>query len=151
MIPSLNILQYPDSRLRKVAKPVKLITSEIKDLVRNMFKIMYEKRGIGLAATQVNIHQRIVVINISQREKKDELTLINPIILSSHGVISLEERCLSVSNRAGCILRSKFIEVKTKSLSGKEFIFHAKGLLSVCIQHEVDHLDGKLFIDYLRK
>ncbi|ARC53233.1 peptide deformylase [Candidatus Riesia pediculischaeffi] len=145
----LNILQHPDLNLRRVAKPVGSITSKTKDVVRNMFDTMYKNGGIGLAATQVNVHRRIVVINVSH-DINDELVLINPVIIGSYGKICMKERCLSITNKSGFVMRSKFVKITTMDIFGKKFTFQAKDLLSICIQHEIDHLNGILFIDYLK-
>ncbi|XZQ55183.1 MAG: peptide deformylase [Arsenophonus sp.] len=145
----LNILYYPDERLRKVAKPVKKINAEIKDIVNNMFETMYKKEGIGLAATQINFHKRIIVIDISESHNK-KLLLINPFILKKYGEIGIEEGCLSIPEQRAFVLRSKWIKIKALDINGNIFQLEADDLLAICIQHEIDHLNGKLFIDYIQ-
>ncbi|WMY94966.1 MAG: peptide deformylase [Arsenophonus sp.] len=144
----LNILYYPDDRLRNIATTVKKIDSKIQNIVHDMFETMYHKKGIGLAATQVNINKRIIVIDISRSFSK-KITLINPVILETSGFIKSEEGCLSIPNQHAFISRYKYIKIKASNIDGKEFELKNDSLLSVCIQHEIDHLNGKLFIDYL--
>jgi peptide deformylase len=145
----LTILEFPDERLRKQAAEVKVVDAAIKSLVKDMFETMYEARGIGLAATQVNIHQRVIVIDISE-DKQGSLCLINPIILSrSSGETETNEGCLSVPGFFEPVVRSETIRVQALNTEGEPFELDAEGLLSVCIQHEMDHLLGKLFVDYL--
>ena len=144
----LNILHFPDERLRTVAKPVENVDDGIRSLVDDMFETMYAAPGIGLAATQVNIHQRIIVIDVS--EGKDQpLCLINPEITERLGVQSYEEGCLSVPGFFENVDRANTITVKALDKNGKEFSLTTDGLLAVCIQHEMDHLQGKLFVDYI--
>lgn len=144
----LNILIYPDDRLRKVANKVETVTPEVKSLVDSMLEKMYQDQGIGLAATQVNIHKRIVVIDTSENQNSP-LFLINPEILDKRGEDGIEEGCLSVPGFHAFVPRAAEITVKALDRDGNEFKFNAEGLLAICIQHELDHLDGKLFIDYL--
>jgi peptide deformylase len=144
----LDILHYPDKRLRTVAQPVDVIDDSIRDLVDDMFETMYAAPGIGLAATQVDVHKRIIVIDLSA-EKDQPLCLINPEILKSEGVEQTEEGCLSVPDIFETVERAECIEVKALDQTGKEFTLKADGLLAVCIQHEIDHLQGNLFVDYL--
>lgn len=144
----LKILQYPDSRLRLIAKPINLITKEIKNLAYNMLDTMYQSDGIGLAATQVNVQLQIVVVNTEHVQKK-HLILINPTIIEKKGNISVQEGCLSIPEYRACIPRSDHIKVKAINLFGKTVEIEANSILSICIQHEIDHLKGKLFIDYL--
>ncbi|QCI19010.1 peptide deformylase [Buchnera aphidicola] len=144
----LTILQYPNPRLRIIAKPINIINKEIKILVSNMLDTMYVKEGIGLAATQVNVQLQVIVVNTNQI-KKEHLILINPEIIEKKGNISIEEGCLSIPEYRAFIPRSDYIKVKAINLSGKEIEIEAKSILSICIQHEIDHLKGKLFIDYL--
>ncbi|AMA65043.1 Peptide deformylase [Candidatus Arsenophonus lipoptenae] len=144
----LNILHHPDERLRKIAEPVKIFDTKIKRIVHDMFETMYEKKGIGLAATQVNIHQRIIVIDISETYS-EKMVFINPIILKIYGVIKIEEGCLSIPNEKAFIPRAKWIKIQASDINGKQFEIETNNILSVCIQHEIDHLNGKLFIDYL--
>lgn len=144
----LNILHYPDERLRKIAEPVKKVDVEIQCIVNDMFETMYEEEGIGLAATQVNIHQRIIVIDVSE-PRTERLVLINPIILETSGETGIEEGCLSVPEQRAFVPRAKWVKIKALDIHGKEFELEADDLLAICIQHEIDHLNGKLFIDYL--
>ncbi|MGP1958583.1 MAG: peptide deformylase [Arsenophonus sp. NC-CH8-MAG3] len=144
----LNILHYPDERLRKIAKPVKKVDAEIKRIVNDMLETMYEEGGIGLAATQVNIHQRIILIDVS-KYRNEKLILINPVILERSGKTGIKEGCLSVPEERAFIPRSKRLKIKALDVNGKEFKLEIDDLLAICIQHEIDHLNGKLFIDYL--
>jgi len=147
-MPLLDILKFPDERLRTKAKPVDAVTDETRQLVDDMFETMYEAPGIGLAATQINVHQRIVVIDIS-REKDEPLCLINPVILAKEGIEHHEEGCLSVPGIYENVERADRIKVEALNREGEKVKFDADELLAVCIQHEIDHLDGKLFVDYL--
>lgn len=144
----LPILRYPDNRLKTVAKPVDVIDDSIRTLVRDMAETMYEAPGIGLAATQVNVHKRIVVIDTSE-EKNDLRAFINPKILSCDGNQEGEEGCLSVPGIYDKVERAERVTVRYLDLEGKEQTLSADGLLAVCIQHELDHLNGKVFVDYL--
>ncbi|QFQ32648.1 peptide deformylase [Buchnera aphidicola (Aphis fabae)] len=144
----LKILQYPDPRLRLIAKPVNIITKEIKNLAFNMLDTMYTNEGIGLAATQVDIQLQIVVIS-KENINKEHLILINPKIIEKKGNNSIQEGCLSIPEYRAFIPRSDYIKVKALNLFGKEIEIEANSVLSICIQHEIDHLQGKLFIDYL--
>lgn len=143
----LNILHYPDVRLRKIAKLVTKVNLEIQNIIKDMFETMYKRSGIGLAATQVNIHKQIIVIDIEENNFS-KLVLINPIILESNGVVKFNEGCLSIPNRYAFIPRFQWIKISALNFYGKKFELEAENLLSVCIQHEIDHLKGKLFIDY---
>lgn len=144
----LDILNYPDPRLHTVAKPVKEINSAIKRLVEDMAETMYAAPGIGLAATQVNQHIQLIVIDTS--ETKDKLlVLINPKITEKSGQQDYEEGCLSVPGVYESVTRAESITVQALDKNGEEFSLKADGLLSVCIQHEMDHLLGKVFVDYL--
>jgi peptide deformylase len=143
-----NILHFPDPRLRQVAEPVAEVDQEIRKLVDDMAETMYDAPGIGLAATQINVHKRVIVIDIS-RERTDLLVLINPEILSGAGQQVMEEGCLSVPGIYEKVSRFEKIEVRALGRDGQAFEFEAEDLLSVCIQHEIDHLDGKVFVDYL--
>jgi len=147
-MPLLDILKFPDERLRTKAKPVDAVTDETRQLVDDMFETMYAAPGIGLAATQINVHQRIVVIDIS-REKDQPLCLINPVILAKEGIEHHEEGCLSVPGIYENVERADRIKVEALNRDGEKVKFDADELLAVCIQHEIDHLDGKLFVDYL--
>lgn len=144
----LEILHFPDPRLRTKAKPVEHITPKIKDLVEDMFDTMYHAPGIGLAATQINVHRQIIVIDVSET-KNQRLCLINPRIVLADGNSCHEEGCLSVPDIHENIIRAALIQVQALDINGKEFNLTAEGLLATCIQHEIDHLNGKLFVDYL--
>ena len=144
----LDILHFPDPRLRNVAAPVEEITNEIKQLVDDMFETMYAAPGIGLAATQVNVHQRIIVVDVSETHN-EPICLINPELVELAGTEQMEEGCLSVPGVFELVERADSIKVSAWDREGKPFSLEADGLLAVCIQHEIDHLDGKLFVDYL--
>lgn len=144
----LNLLHYPDKRLRTIADPVTEIDSKIRALVDDMFETMYMAPGIGLAATQANVHKRVITIDISE-EKNAPLTLINPEITAQEGHIKIDEGCLSVPGIYEIVERAEKIVVKAIDRDGNPYEKTAEGLLAVCIQHEIDHLDGKLFVDYL--
>ncbi|NRF32756.1 peptide deformylase [Vibrio coralliilyticus] len=144
----LQVLTFPDERLRTVAKPVEKVTPEIQKFVDDMIETMYDEEGIGLAATQVDFHQRIVVIDIS--ETRDQpMVLINPEILDKRGEDGIEEGCLSVPGARALVSRAAEVTVKALDRDGKEYTFEADDLLAICVQHELDHLEGKLFVDYL--
>ncbi len=145
---TLKILKYPDPRLRTVAKPVTEVTDETRELIDNMFATMYAAPGIGLAATQVDVHERIVVIDISA-EKDEPLVLINPEIIAKNGTEVSEEGCLSVPSIYEKVERAESISVQALDRNGQSISFDTGGMLAVCIQHEIDHLDGKVFVDYL--
>ena len=144
----LNILKYPDERLYKVAREVKVVNNEIKTLISDMAETMYEAPGIGLAATQVDFHQRIIIIDISE-DKNNLLVMINPILLESKGEEFNQEGCLSVPEVFEKVKRADWIKISAIDINGKKFELEADGLLAVCIQHEMDHLEGKVFVDYL--
>ncbi len=144
----LEVLHYPDDRLRKKALPIEVVDEDACNLARDMLETMYENNGIGLAATQVNISKRLVVIDLSE-DKNEPVYLINPKILSSQGTEESQEGCLSVPEYYDAVTRAETITYRYLDLQGKMNESEATGLLSVCIQHEIDHLDGKLFIDYL--
>ena len=145
----LPILHYPDVRLHTVAKPVHLFDEALKQLVANMALTMYEAPGVGLAATQVNVHQRLLVVDVTE-DKSGFKTLINPIITwASEDRKPWEEGCLSVPGVYEEVQRPDRIRVRALDVDGKPFELEADGLLSVCIQHEIDHLDGKVFVQYL--
>ncbi len=144
----LPVLEFPDKRLRTKAKPVTVFDERIKTLLDDMLETMYEARGVGLAATQVNIHQRVIIIDVSE-EKDEPLCLINPQIIEKTGVEESEEGCLSVPGFFENVTRAEQVKVKAQDKDGLAFEIEADQLLSVCIQHEMDHLDGKLFVDYL--
>jgi len=144
----LNILHFPDDRLRTKAKAVTEVTDKHRTLISNMLETMYDAPGIGLAATQINVHERILVIDISE-EKNDPIALINPEILEKDGDQEFDEGCLSVPGIYETVHRAEKILVKALNKNGEPIEMKAEGLLAVCIQHEIDHLDGKLFVDYL--
>jgi peptide deformylase len=144
----LPILEYTDPSLKKVATPVAAVTADIRKLVRDMADTMYAAPGVGLAATQVDVHKRVIVIDIS--EGKDELRVfINPELLSAEGQAECEEGCLSVPGYYDKVTRAARIRVRAQDEHGETFEHDAEGLLAVCIQHEMDHLQGKVFVEYL--
>jgi peptide deformylase len=144
----LKILEYPDPRLRKVAAPVAAVTPEVKKLVRDMAETMYAAPGIGLAATQVDVHKRIIVMDLS--DTHDELRVfINPELLAAEGETECEEGCLSVPGYYDKVVRAAKIRVRALNDQGDPFELEADGMLAVCIQHEMDHLLGKVFVDRL--
>lgn len=145
---TLPILHFPDPRLRTKAAPVEKVDDEIRTLISNMLETMYSAPGIGLAATQVDVHKRVIVIDISE-EKNSPLFLINPEIISRSGEERMEEGCLSVPGVYEEVIRSNSIRVRSLNQQGEPFEIEADELLAVCIQHEMDHLEGKLFVDYL--
>ena len=146
----LKILHYPDPRLRTVAQPVARVDDEIRTLVANMAETMYQAPGIGLAAVQVDVARRVVVIDIS--EQRNALNVfINPEIIEREGVQVMEEGCLSVPGIFDEVERASHIRVRALNQSGAPLEIEAEGLLAVCIQHEIDHLDGKVFVDYLSR
>ena len=146
----LAILHYPDERLRTKAKPVTKFDDKLSRLARDMAETMHEAPGIGLAATQVDVHQRVIVVDVS--ETRDQLlVLVNPEILARDGVRVGEEGCLSVPGIYDDVERALHIVVRYRDLSGVEHTMEATDLLAVCIQHEIDHLDGKVFVDYLSR
>ena len=144
----LNILHYPDPRLRQKALPVEKVDNETKQFISDMFETMYDAPGIGLAATQANVQKRIIVIDISE-DKSQPLCFVNPEILQREGEEIMEEGCLSVPGIYEKVKRADHIKVRALDREGKEFEMEADGILSTCIQHEMDHLEGKLFVDYL--
>ncbi|MCH7373322.1 MULTISPECIES: peptide deformylase [Aeromonas] len=144
----LDVLRFPDERLRTIAAPVETITPELQQIVDDMFETMYAEEGIGLAATQVDIHQRIIVIDVSEN-REDQLVLINPEILEQSGSTGIEEGCLSVPGSRALVPRAEWVKVRALDRNGKTFELEADDLLAICIQHEMDHLVGKLFVDYL--
>jgi len=145
---NLDILIYPDDRLRRVAEPLADLDDTTRTLIDNMFETMYEAPGIGLAATQINVHQRIVVIDVSE-DGDQPLTLINPEIISAEGSKEHEEGCLSIPGIYEPIERPEHIKFAAVDRDGNPYEMETDGLLAVCVQHEVDHLDGKLFVDHL--
>ena len=144
----LDILEYPDPRLRKIAARVPVVTAEVRKLVRDMAETMYAAPGVGLAATQVNIPSRVIVIDAS--EARDELRVfINPEILAAEGEAEGEEGCLSVPGYYDKVRRAARVTVRAQDANGRPFELTTDGMLAVCIQHEMDHLVGKVFVDYL--
>ena len=146
----LKILQYPDPRLHTLAKPVVAVNDQVRKLVADMAETIYAAPGVGLAATQVDVHKRVIVIDISETRDK-LLTFINPEILASSGVSDCEEGCLSVPGIFEKVQRAEHVTVRALDREGKLFTLDANGLLSVCIQHEIDHLKGKVFVEYLSR
>lgn len=144
----LPILEYPDPRLKKIAQPVTVFGPEIERLVRDMAETMYAAPGIGLAATQVDVHKRVIVIDIS--ETRDQLRVfVNPELLEAEGEAECEEGCLSVPGYYDKVTRAANIRVRAQNERGETFELAADGLLAVCVQHEMDHLQGKVFVDHL--
>ncbi|KHF24099.1 peptide deformylase [Solemya velum gill symbiont] len=144
----LEILHFPDERLRQHAKLVVEVNDVIRQLVSDMFETMYEAPGIGLAAVQVNVRKRVIVIDITE-DHSQPLVFINPEIIEREGEETMDEGCLSVPGYYEEVTRAEEIRVRALNQHGESFEMHAEGLLAVCIQHEIDHLDGKLFVDYL--
>ena len=144
----LTILEFPDPRLRTRASPVESVDDGLKSLIDDLLETMYEAPGIGLAATQVNVHKRVLVVDVSA-DKSEPCALINPVILEKDGVTTTEEGCLSVPGYYEEVERAEHIRVKFIDRLGDDVEMEAEGLLAVCIQHEMDHLEGKLFVDYL--
>jgi peptide deformylase len=144
----LSLLHYPDPRLHKVAAPVKQVDETIRNLIDDMAETMYAAPGIGLAATQVDVHQRIIIVDISENGNQLQV-FINPEIISSSGEAEREEGCLSVPGIYDRVVRADTIKVQALNQQGELFLLEADGLLSTCIQHEMDHLLGKVFVEYL--
>ena len=144
----LDILHFPDARLRNVAKPVAQVDDKVRQLIDDMFETMYQAPGIGLAAIQVDEPCRVIVIDISE-DRSQPLALINPEILARDGEEEMDEGCLSVPGVYETVQRAERVRVRAQDREGNAFEMDADGLLAVCIQHEIDHLDGKLFVDYL--
>ncbi len=146
----LHILRYPDSRLHKVAAKVDRVDDRIRKLINNMAETMYAAPGVGLAATQVDVHKRVIVIDIS--ETRDELRVfLNPELIAASGEADCEEGCLSVPGIYEKVRRAERITARALDAEGKPFTLEAEGLLAVCIQHEMDHLEGKVFVEYLSR
>ncbi len=146
----LNILRYPDPRLEKVAKPVTRVDDAIRQLVRDMAETMYAAPGIGLAATQVDVHERVIVLDVS--DARDQLVvLINPEIVGLEGEQECEEGCLSVPGVYDVVKRAAKVKVRALDGEGRPFELAAEGLLAVCIQHEMEHLEGKVFVEHLSR
>jgi peptide deformylase len=146
----LDILRYPDPRLHKRAEPVTEVDESVRALVRNMAETMYAAPGVGLAATQVDVHKRVIVIDASE-SRNELLVLINPEIVSREGVQYCEEGCLSIPGIYEPVERAERVNVRALGLDGKSFTLVAEKMLAVCIQHEMDHLEGKIFVDYLSR
>jgi len=144
----LAILEYPDPRLRKTAKAVETVDDAVRQLADDLLETMYAAKGVGLAATQVDVHRRVIVLDVSD-ERNQPLVFINPEILSAEGRGPGEEGCLSVPDIYDKVQRATHIRVRALGRDGRPFELDAEGLLAVCIQHEMDHLEGKLFVDYL--
>lgn len=144
----LNILEFPDPRLRTKATPVETVDAGIQKLVDDMFETMYSAPGIGLAATQINVHKQIIVMDLSE-EKNEPRVFINPEIVEKHDIGTMQEGCLSVPGIFADVKRAHALTVKALDRNGDSFVLEADELLAVCIQHEMDHLEGKLFVDYL--
>jgi peptide deformylase len=145
---TLNILRYPDARLHKIAAPVTVFDEGLKKLVADMAETMYTAPGIGLAATQVDVHKRVIVVDVSER--RDSLVvLVNPEIVEATGESDIEEGCLSVPSIYELVQRAERVKVRAHDQNGNAFTLEAQGLLAVCIQHEMDHLQGKVFVEYL--
>jgi peptide deformylase len=144
----LNVLRYPDARLHKAAAPVTVFDEALKKLVRDMAQTMYAAPGVGLAASQADVHKQVIVIDVSERQ--DSLVvLVNPEIVESSGVSDIEEGCLSVPGVYDIVERAERVKVRAFDQNGNPFTLEAQGLLAVCIQHEMDHLKGKVFVEYL--
>ena len=146
----LNIIHYPDERLHTVATPVVEVNEEIRRLAADMAETMYAAPGIGLAATQVNVHKQVVVVDISEERNRLQV-FINPEIIASEGNAEHEEGCLSVPGIYENVTRAEKVTVKALDVEGKPFTLKADGLLAICIQHEIDHLKGKVFVEYLSR
>jgi len=145
---TLEILRFPDPRLRNKAQPVENVDDQVRKLIDDMFETMYEAPGIGLAAVQVNVPKRVITIDISE-ERDQPLALVNPEILEKDGIEEMSEGCLSVPGVFENVKRADHIRFRALDRNGESFEMEADGLLAVCVQHEIDHLDGKLFVDYL--
>lgn len=144
----LNILRYPDARLHKVALPVTVFDEPLRALVRDMTETMYAAPGVGLAATQVDVHRQVIVVDVSER-RDSPVVLVNPEVVEASGVSDIEEGCLSVPGIYETVERAERVRVRAYDQHGKSLTLEAQGLLSVCIQHEMDHLRGKVFVEYL--
>lgn len=145
---ALNVLIYPEDHLKIVCDPVPAVTDETRKIIDDMFDTMYQEEGIGLAAPQVDILQRIITIDV-EGDKQNQLVLINPEILESSGETGIEEGCLSIPGFRALVPRKEKVTIKALDRNGEEFTLSADGLLAICIQHEIDHLNGILFVDYL--
>jgi peptide deformylase len=146
----LNILHYPDERLHTVAKPVTLVDDRIRRLIDDMAETMYAAPGIGLAATQVDVHERVIVVDVSE-DRQGLMAMVNPKIVEADGLTRYEEGCLSVPGIYEEVERAERIRVEALDRDGQPFTVEADGLLAICIQHEIDHLDGKVFVEKLSR
>ena len=144
----LNILRYPDARLHKAAAPVTVFDAPLRKLADDLAETMYAAPGVGLAASQVDVHKQVIVVDVSER-RDSLITLVNPEIIEHHGESDIEEGCLSVPGIYDTVPRAERVKVRGWDANGKSFILEAQGLLAVCIQHEMDHLKGKVFVEYL--
>lgn len=144
----MTVLQYPDERLRKVAQKIEKVDDNIRSVIDDMFETMYEEQGVGLAATQVDVHRRLFVADCSE-DQNEPLVFINPEITEAEGHFKNDEGCLSFPGVYAKVERAERITVTALDKNGERFSRSAEGLLAICIQHEIDHLDGKLFVDYL--
>jgi peptide deformylase len=144
----LDVLRYPDARLHKLALPVTVFEETLRVLVRDMTETMYAAPGVGLAATQVDVHKQVIVVDVSER-RDSPVVLVNPEVVEASGVSDIEEGCLSVPGVYETVERAERVRVRAYDQHGKSFTLEAQGLLSVCIQHEIDHLRGKVFVEYL--
>ncbi len=144
----LDVLIYPDENLAKVCQPVETVDAELNTFIDNMFDTMYEHEGIGLAAPQVNVLKRVITIDI-EGDKTNQIVLINPEILESSGETGIEEGCLSIPGCRALVPRKEKLTVKALNREGQTFTLEADGLLAICIQHEIDHLNGVLFVDHI--
>jgi len=144
----LTIIEFPDPRLRTRAEPVTMFDAELKQFVADLFETMYDANGVGLAATQVNVHKRVLVTDMSD-DRNEPLALINPQILEKAGSQVYQEGCLSFPGLYADVTRALTVKVKAQNVRGEEIIVEVEGPLAVCIQHEMDHLEGKVFVDYL--
>ncbi|EGN76033.1 peptide deformylase [Idiomarina sp. A28L] len=144
----MTILKYPDERLRTVAKPIESVDDALRQVIDDMFETMYSSEGVGLAATQVNVHKRLFIADCSEKGN-EPLVFINPVITERDGIYENEEGCLSFPNVYAKVERAGKIKVRALDREGEIFEREAEGLLAICIQHEIDHLNGKLFVDYL--
>ncbi len=145
-----TILTYPNPELKKKSAPVTIITDEIRELVSDMAETMYDAPGVGLAAPQIGVHQRVIIIDVSAHDEPNELIIaINPVIVHAEGESYEEEGCLSVPKYAANVRRHASVTVRGLDLEGREQTWHAEGLLAIAFQHEIDHLDGRLFVDHL--
>jgi peptide deformylase len=146
----LPILHYPDPRLHRKASPVREVDDRIRQLIADMAETMYAAPGIGLAATQVDVHERVIVIDVSE-DRSGLLAFVNPVIIETEGEAEQEEGCLSVPGVFDKVRRAARVKVRALNPQGEPFVLEAEGLLAVCIQHEIDHLEGKVFVEYLSR